>query len=122
MAENTTISSVRFRNFKALREFSIALRHLNVLVGPNNAGKSTIIGAFRVLATAIRRARTRSPSTIDAGRAGTRQGYIINSNEIPISLENAHTDYADAESTVQFRLSNGDSFTLYFPDNGGCRM
>ncbi len=49
------ISSVRFRNFKALRDFSVSLDRVNVLVGPNNAGKSTILSAFRALRRLARR-------------------------------------------------------------------
>ncbi|HSU83606.1 MAG TPA: AAA family ATPase, partial [Thermoanaerobaculia bacterium] len=44
---SVTITSVEFRNFKAFSHFSISLQSLNILVGPNNCGKSTILGAFR---------------------------------------------------------------------------
>lgn len=116
------ITSVKFRNFKALRDFSISLSHINVLVGPNNSGKSTILGAFRVLASAIRKARTRSPAFSDLGVFGTRYSYVIDAADVPVSLENAHTDYSEGDSTVTFRLSNGDNFVLVFPLSGGCRM
>lgn len=43
------VTSAEFRNFKGLKHFTIALQHMNVLVGPNNCGKSTIIGSFRLL-------------------------------------------------------------------------
>ena len=43
------IASVRFSNFKALSSYSVPLQSMNVLVGPNNSGKSTILSAFRVL-------------------------------------------------------------------------
>jgi hypothetical protein len=35
------------------------LRRFNILVGPNNAGKSTVLIAFRILASGLRRATTR---------------------------------------------------------------
>jgi len=47
-------AKVDFRRFKAFRAFSLQLRHFNILVGPNNAGKSTILAAFRILAAALR--------------------------------------------------------------------
>lgn len=43
---------VRFRNYKAFPDFVINLREFNVLVGPNNAGESTALGAFRILSEA----------------------------------------------------------------------
>jgi len=60
MASEVTITSVRFRNFKAFKDFSVSLDHMNILVGPNNSGKSTIIGAFRALDAGLRKARARS--------------------------------------------------------------
>ena len=40
---------VEFSHFKAFKSFTLTLRHFNILVGPNNAGKSTILAAFRIL-------------------------------------------------------------------------
>lgn len=119
MASDASITSVQFRNFKAFENFSIALDHMNILVGPNNSGKSTVIGAFRVLSAGLRRAATRRPETI-----GTRDftfGYRIPRASLPISLENAQTDYQDVEATVTFRLSNGNRLRLSFnSDDDDC--
>ena len=57
------ITSVTFRNFKALRDYSVSLHPMNVLVGPNNSGKSTILSAFRVLEQALRTANPSLPTT-----------------------------------------------------------
>jgi predicted ATPase len=51
---------VRFKNYKAFADFTVNLREFNVLVGPNNAGKSTVLGAFRILSEGLRRARSKS--------------------------------------------------------------
>jgi energy-coupling factor transporter ATP-binding protein EcfA2 len=116
------ITSVRFKNFKALRDFSIALGDMNVLVGPNNSGKSTIIGSFRVLASALRKARSKRPSMLERASGHPAWGYSIDAADVPVSLENAHTDYGDGESTVSFRIGNDDHFILEFPVSGGCRL
>ena len=121
MTVATTISSVRFRNVKGLRNFSMALSDMNILVGPNNAGKSTIIGAFRVLEAGLRRARAYSPERFGP-EFSSRTGYAIPSESIPISMENIHTDYAEVESTVRFKLSNGNELELAFSRNGSCAM
>src|SRR5207248_3226703 len=109
-----TITSVNYQNFKALKGFSLALRHMNVLVGPNNSGKSTVLGAFRLLATALRRANAKS-STFVGYENDYRQGYPLRSEDSPISLENVHSDYSDRSSSVTFRLSNGKHLELHFP-------
>lgn len=114
-----TVTEVRFENYKALEDFTLTLGRFNVLVGPNNAGKSTIIGAFRVLGAALKRARTRKPSPMTDADGATRPGYLINTTDLGVSLENVHTDLADTVTTILFILSNGNSLRLYFPPKGG---
>lgn len=113
------IRCVEFSNFKALGSYSLTLGEVNVLVGPNNSGKSTIIGALRTLDAAVRIARTRAPSRVYIGEAVVI-GYRIPQESVPISLENVQTDYNGAEARVTFILSNGNALALVFPDDGGC--
>jgi energy-coupling factor transporter ATP-binding protein EcfA2 len=116
-----TITSVEFRNFKALGHFSLRLQSMNILVGPNNSGKSTVVGAFRALAAGIRKAQTKAPEPVEGPRGPTR-GYVVPESALPISVENVHTDYVDEDTIVRFRLSNGNHLQLYFPRSGGCFM
>jgi energy-coupling factor transporter ATP-binding protein EcfA2 len=113
------ITSVEFQNFKALKNYSIRLQHLNVLVGPNNCGKSTIISAFRALASGIKRARFR-PSEWVKGPERESLGYAIPVETLPLSIENVHTDYADTDTIIIFKLSNKNNLKLFFPKDGGC--
>jgi len=41
------IKAIRFRNFKALRDSTLPLGRLNILVGPNGSGKSTALLALQ---------------------------------------------------------------------------
>ena len=41
------ITQIQFRNFKVLREATLNLGRLTLLVGPNGSGKSTALEAFR---------------------------------------------------------------------------
>lgn len=43
------IESIRFRNFKALRDTTLPLGRMTVLVGPNGSGKSTALQALEVV-------------------------------------------------------------------------
>lgn len=113
-----TITSIEFRNFKAFKHYSIKLQRMNILVGPNNCGKSTVIGALRTLSIGLRRARAKSAELVDGPGNFRDWGYIIPNELLPISSENIHTDYADMETTVEFRLSNGNRLQLYFPIDG----
>jgi len=117
--EDVTITRVDFNNFKAFTRFSFSIGHMNILVGPNNSGKSTIIGAFRVLSAGMRRANAKSADVVP-GPGGPTHGHFVPIEDLPISIENAHTDYdRDATTTVTFSVSNGNSLTLFFPAEGG---
>ena len=113
---------VVFHRYKALREFSISMQEFNVLVGPNNSGKSTIIGAFRILYEGIRRARARQPDPIDI-RGQMAWGYRIPLEDLPIAGENVFFNYEDdTPAEVRFYLSNGNALRLHFPEQGACYL
>jgi hypothetical protein len=113
------INRIIFQNFKALGDFTLVLRDISLLVGPNNSGKSTIISALRVLDNAVRFARTRAPTQVFIGEESL-VAYRVPEDSIPMSLENVHTNYAIIESRVTFHLSNHNQLHLVFPDDGGC--
>ena len=111
------ITSVSFQHYKGLGRYSLSLDSTNVLTGANNSGKSTIIGAFRVLAIALRTARSRKPERLTL-KERHLSGYLIRKAQLPVSLENVATNYQDGESKVSFRLSNGNHLYLYFSAEG----
>ena len=118
MPTEVRITSVEFNNFKAFQRFSIRLSTLSILVGPNNCGKSTAISAFRVLESALRRAKSKSPERI-IGSGRLNIGYRLAEDSVPMSVENVHSEYSEEDSTVVFRLDNGSKLTLNFPADGG---
>ena len=113
------ITSVRFDHFKAFSDYLVRLESMNILVGPNNSGKSTVIGAFRALAAGLRLARHRRPERIAVGDDDWI-GYRLPETVIPISLENVQTDYGGRSAKITFALSNGNGLDLEFPGPGQC--
>ncbi|RUW65204.1 AAA family ATPase, partial [Mesorhizobium sp. M1E.F.Ca.ET.063.01.1.1] len=77
------IRRIEFSNFKAFGTYSLTLGEVNILVGPNNSGKSTIIGALRTLDAAIRVARKGSPIRVHVGEE-VAIGYRIPAESVPI--------------------------------------
>src|SRR6185503_1959524 len=112
------LTTVEFENFKALQDFKLDLGPVNVLVGPNNCGKSTIISAFRVLDVGIRRATSKSAQVVE-GPEGRTLGHILPAESLPLSLENVHTDYKGNDSKITFKLSNGNELGIWFPRERG---
>src|SRR6266446_9209581 len=113
---------VDFWRFKAFSTFTLHLRHFNILVGPNNAGKSTILAAFRILATAMRRANSRNAELV-SGPQGQTFGYPVDLSSISIAEENIFHNYdASQAATIRFTLSNKNTLLLYFPEQGACYL
>ncbi len=122
MSEVHQFVRVDFHRFKALKQFTLHLRHFNILVGPNNAGKSTILAAFRVLASALRTASSRTPKLV-RGPRGTTLGYLINLAGASVAEENIFFNYDDSQpATVMFTLSNRNVLRLYFPAKNSCYL
>jgi len=109
---------VTFERFKAFKRFELRLRHFNILVGPNNAGKSTVLTAFRILAAGMRRAQAKRPEPVN-GPSGRTLAYVIDLEAISVAEENIFHNYDDDEyALVRFDLSDGKSLSLYFPERG----
>ena len=91
-------------------------------MGPNNAGKSTILASLRILAAALRRARSRKPGRV-RGPNGDTFGHVIDIDGISVAEENIFFNYDESEPAyVTFRLSNRNELTLYFPERGVCYL
>lgn len=114
------IKKIQFVHYKAFRNFTVNLSDFDVLVGPNNAGKSTILGAFRILSEGLKKANTRRAELIE-GPNGRAWGYSLDLGGIPVSLENVFYDYDESRpATITFFLENNHRCVLYFPERGVC--
>ncbi len=118
-AASIRISGITLENFKAFEQYTLTFEQVNILVGPNNSGKSTIIGALRALDSGLRIARSRKPERVYFDD-DSEIGYRIPKDSLPISLENVHSNYNSERSTITFRLSNRNQIHLIFAADGGC--
>lgn len=112
---------MHFDHYKGFADFTLALETFNVLVGPNNSGKSTAISALRILGVGLSIANVKSPIDIRY-RERTRSGYWLREDSIPVGLDNVHTEYEEIDSEIRFNLASGVHLTLAFPASGGCAL
>lgn len=92
------------------------------MVGPNNAGKSTILAAFRILAAGLRRANNRSAQLVE-GPEGWVFGYPVDLGTLSIAEENIFHNYGDSDrASVTFFLTDNKKLVLYFPEAGSCNL
>jgi predicted ATPase len=103
---DSPLRQITLRNFKRFERFTLACTNANVLVGPNNAGKSTILDAFRILYGAKRYASRLRPTLV---RAGNQEvwGYKMPDTSIPVNIANIASNYADDDAELIFTHTNG---------------
>jgi len=115
------ITTIKYRNYKSFKQFSVTLTDFNVLVGPNNAGKSTVIGSLKILSEGLRKAKSRKPSLISDIKGNQVFGYEIDLSQVPVATENIFHNYDDSEpATIRFRLSDNSYLQIFFPFEETC--
>lgn len=124
------IASIRFRNYKRLKNFSFRTQRGNIFVGPNNSGKSSILDAFRLLDACLRYTQNKRLQLLDTP-LGFFDGYEIPESACPFHLANVVTNYADEDACIEFDHENGatahirlanDRTIRFFIDAGGRRF
>lgn len=105
------LKQITFKNFKRFERYSLTLGPANVLVGPNNAGKSSILDALRILYGAQRYAARFRPHLIKTC-SGETTGYEIPDTSIPISVANIVRNYGDDDAIIEFHHENGRKFVI----------
>lgn len=108
------ITSISFNNFKALEKYVVHLKHVNILVGPNNSGKSSILDALRILQGALRYASKYKPVVIKLPDNKVTYGYIIPKSSIPIAIEHIHSNYNDEPTVLTYKIEGGKKLVIIF--------
>lgn len=111
------ISSIHFKNFKVLENYSISLKEFNILVGVNNSGKSTILDALRILQGAYRYASRLKPSHISLPNDKLVFGWTIPDASIPIILENVQSNLTEEPAIIKYRFDSKKQLFIYLFKN-----
>jgi AAA15 family ATPase/GTPase len=78
--------------------------NFNILVGPNNSGKSTVIKSLQLLDAACRSSIRRRPHYIPEIE---KDGYIINETTFPFRIDNIHNEYQDVYTKIKVKFVDG---------------
>lgn len=107
----TALCSVHLENFRGFRDHTVSLSPATVLVGQNNAGKSTFIDALRILAIAVRRAtsaRYVQPPDWLGSKVATGFGYKISFETIDFDFSNVQYNHNRHDPAVlQLQYTSG---------------
>jgi hypothetical protein len=125
------LKQLRLTNFRRFVAFSVRLGKGNILVGPNNSGKSSILDALRILESCLRHSKTRNPTILEIPGKGVLDGYEVPDSVLPFSLANV-TNNLDSETAIlEFYHENGavasilmhpDRLTRFYIEKDGHRL
>jgi predicted ATP-dependent endonuclease of OLD family len=115
--ERITIKELGVSNFKAFARFRVYLKGQTILVGPNNAGKSTVIEAARIAARLLKLARNRSPSLHRRDLDHGVQAYPIPGLTEIATIENLRHEFTPSEVRIDVKFSNRVQLHAVWPED-----
>jgi predicted ATPase len=114
------LATLKIQNFRKFERYEVEFDDRTLLVGPNNAGKSTLIEALRLVSIVVNRVRALnfeySPDWL--GDRDALRGVMpsLRGFDFALGPETFH-NYADPPAVITASFSSGSSVTVYIgPD------
>ena len=111
------IQQLDLLNFKAFEKFTMTLGANAFLVGPNNAGKSTLISAARVAAGMLEHASRRRPTGYRAHEQRRVMTHSLRADQYGLVTENLRHQFRSGESAVSLRTDTDLILTGVWPSD-----
>jgi len=109
------LTKLDLTNFRCFANHSVALQPLTILVGQNNAGKSTLVEALQLVSVVATRHEhlnfVRPPSWLDLPRA--TRGVSPSLRNLDIDLESVFHRYGDPPAEIRASFDTGSSITVF---------
>jgi predicted ATP-dependent endonuclease of OLD family len=109
------LKSLQLANFRGFRDHTIDLTPFCLLIGQNNAGKTTLIEALRLVASALRRAPTASFQMAPRWLETTVSGPVFRFSVEAIGIEHRSIHYnynADEPAVIRARFTNNSILVI----------
>ncbi|MFE6359851.1 ATP-dependent endonuclease [Streptomyces sp. NPDC057806] len=107
---------MRLKNFKAFESFHISFRDSSLLVGPNSAGKSTILTALRLAEACLRLAKRVRPSASNLHRGSYYLSYPVPTRDFAALSESIRHNFRDHETSMELVWKNGSKMRAVWPE------
>ncbi len=105
--------------FRAFENFTVPFGDGAYLVGPNNAGKSTILTSLRTADVLLRHAYRRKPDISATDRDKHVLGYPVNLREFPALRDSLRFEFGGAEARLELHWTSRASLTAVWPAESG---
>lgn len=112
------VKTVELFDYKAFARFKLSAREKNVLVGPNNAGKSTLLDAFRITFDVLRFANRRKAILKSQGSDSVCATWLIPPSAVQSELRNCIHNFGDGKAKLTIRLENESTLVVLIEPEG----
>lgn len=113
------LKSIQFRNYRCFEEHELPINKETIIVGKNNAGKSTIVEALRLVAIITARYKNlafkKVPDWIDLPLS--HRGVGVSLTGLNISWQNICHRYQDFPGKIIAKFINGYKLTIHIGPN-----
>ena len=112
--------SLSLENFRGFDQHELPLKNLTVAVGRNNAGKSTIVEALRLVSIVVTRYRHLTyyppPHWLDIPKRNYGVSPSLKNQEI--NFKSLFYQYGEPPSLITATFDNGNSVSIYLAGEG----
>ncbi|XXY44836.1 AAA family ATPase [Sorangium sp. So ce269] len=102
-------------NYKAFKRFTVHFAESGYIVGPNNAGKSTLVQALRAAAQMLTQACARSPSEVTQDRSSGVLAHPIDPEHLSLVTENIRHEFIQDETRIDVTFTNDVKIHAVWP-------
>ncbi|MFD2937939.1 AAA family ATPase [Spirosoma flavum] len=93
------LKRVSIQNFKSLKDVTLDLQKVNLLIGPNNSGKTNFLKALEYLKVNYRAFPQRQDVALTFNRMGnSTQIFLTDDNEDPVHIDVTYNFYSEESS------------------------
>jgi AAA domain, putative AbiEii toxin, Type IV TA system len=110
------IDQIELSRYRGYSRFHANLSPHAFLVGPNSAGKSTIIEALTLAEKCLRLARRRAPAVKIRSGQGSRRGYVIPSPQADELDDPVRYEFGADEARVSVSWTSRASLHMFWPE------
>ncbi len=109
------IDSVQLKNYRCFENSTIKFKDISIIVGKNNAGKSSLLEALRLVAMAIRKSCHTTYKQIpkEYGVDPRHKGFRLEVDKLRIDLRSIVFYYKSDVAQVITKLGNGSKVIIY---------
>lgn len=112
------LEEMSLKNFKGFANHKIQFKNFSVVIGRNNAGKSSAFDALRIIATAVARFKVGKLTARPVWLDGSGTGVIPLTAEPLRNPETLFFRYQPPPAVIEAKFSNGSCIKTYIGEEG----